>query len=139
MMKKYFIPLLFVLILSACSGTGEKHIAGKFYLSNIDTSNDWSLYEKIGPDSYIGVVNATVLAVGHDDNYIIVKQHPHLGYNKFYASGVRYYIVPLKYWVHDWHEYNSYGPLKEDEFRAKRKELKIPDSLDFSIVVKKTS
>jgi hypothetical protein len=102
-----------------------------------DEDLDVSYY--LGNGNYIGVVGATVFAVGYDDEYIIAKRHPHTGYG---LSGINkkithYYIIPLKYKVHNSPDENRIGPLSEEEFMAKRKELKMSDSLTFTKIFKK--
>ncbi|MDR2809097.1 MAG: DUF3997 domain-containing protein [Tannerellaceae bacterium] len=93
---------------------------------------------KLENGDYIGVAGSTVFAAGYNDDFIIVKQHPlsclTMNVNR---NVTNYYIIPLKYKVHDWPYENRIGPLSEKEFQAKRKELKIPDSLTFTRTFKK--
>ncbi|MDR2805906.1 MAG: DUF3997 domain-containing protein [Dysgonamonadaceae bacterium] len=94
-----------------------------------------SLSYDLGDGSYIGVVPPTLFAAGYDDEYIIAKQHPRngvYGHGDIDKNVTYYYIVPLKYKVHHSPDENRMGPLSEEEFSAKRKELKMSDSLTFT-------
>jgi hypothetical protein len=77
--------------------------------------------------------------VGNLNDFIIVKQHPasHPTYETVNKNIANYYIVPLKFKVHHSPDENRIGPLSEEEFLKKRKELNIPDDLVFSRVFKK--
>jgi hypothetical protein len=118
----------------------EEHLTGNYYLIAMDYSDDnLNISYKLGTDSYVGVVPSTLFAVGYDDEYIIAKRHPRYG---LYGDGsinkkvTHYYIVPLKYKVHNSPDENRIGPLSEEEFQAKRKELNMPDSLTFTKIFK---
>ena len=76
------------------------------------------------------MVTQTVFSLGFNSQYIIVKQHPNN--NK---DTTNYFIVPVNYKQKHWGDnFGSIGPLTLEQFKAKKKELDIPDSLKFNIV-----
>jgi hypothetical protein len=125
--------------LTSCSGTGTEHVIDNYYLGTIDyVEKNLSLYYKLQSGDYIGVVNPTVFAIGYNENYIIVKQHPGNWSDDIINKDVtNYYIVPVKDWLHNSPDENKIGPLTYDEFLLKREELKIPNNLVFSKIFKK--
>jgi hypothetical protein len=138
-MKRILKYLITGILLTACSGMYEKHLTGNYYLTKTDYADEeLSLSYKLENGDYIGVVNPTLFAVGYDDDYIIAKNHPQIrGAFTFNKNVTYYYIVPLKYKVHHSPDENRIGPLSEEEFKAKRKELKMSDSLTFTKIFKK--
>ena len=87
-------------------------------------------------DKYGGleVVGSTVFAVGCNKDFIIAKQHPAIYPEKENKSVTNYFIIPLKKPVTWLNENVAIGPLSENEFAEKKKQLNVPDTLDFSIV-----
>jgi hypothetical protein len=127
------------ILLSLTGCEYREHLTGNYYLTETDNADEeLSLSYDLGNGSYIGVVNPTLFAVGYDDEYIIAKNHPQIrGAFTFSRKFTHYYIVPLKYKVHHSPDENRIGPLSEEEFKAKRKELKMSDSLTFTRIFKK--
>jgi hypothetical protein len=129
-----------LLFMTGCAGMYEERLVGNYYLTKMDYANeDLSLSYDLGNGSYVDVVSSTLFAVGYDDEYIIAKRHPLNGYgrNAINKRVTYYYIVPLKYKVHDWPDENRIGPLSEEEFLEKRKELKMSNTLTFTKTFKK--
>ncbi|MCA9402858.1 MAG: DUF3997 domain-containing protein [Candidatus Omnitrophica bacterium] len=68
------------------------------------------------------VIEDYVFAVGWNDDFIIAKR-----YNRSTNSGkVEWYIIKVDGDI-------IVGPLEQEVFDEKRKNLKVPDDLDFSI------
>jgi hypothetical protein len=129
-----------LLFTTGCTGMYKEHLTGNYYLTKMDYADeDLNLSYNLGNGSYIDVVPPTLFAAGYDDDYIIAKQHPCNGFglSSINKKITHYYIVPLKYKVHNWPDENRIGPLSEKDFLAKRKELKISDSLTFTKIFKK--
>jgi hypothetical protein len=127
-MKK--LCFIIIIAVTGCQGfVIDKTVAGKFHLIAVDVKENLSLSYNLNNGDYIGVVNQTVFAVGHNDKYIIVKQHPQILGKNF----TDYYIVPVivknQYWI----EKEVIGPLRRDQFEQKKKELNI-ENLEFTIV-----
>lgn len=136
----HIIKCCIVVLLTGCSGIAAEHVAGNYYLTKTDYSDielDLS-YKLESSGDFLGVVEPVVFATGCNNDFIIVKQHP----KKFAETTINknitnYYIIPLKYKIHDSPDENKFGPLTFEEFLIKRKELKISDNLMFSKVFKK--
>lgn len=86
-------------------------------------------------DYGIGIIEPTVFAVGQNDKFIIIKQHPKLSTGVIDKSTINYFIISLKNKVDTSTEKNIYGPLSLEEFERTRRELRIED-LDFMIFLK---
>jgi hypothetical protein len=133
------LPFLVILTIIAGYQPANEHLTGNYYLVEMETGEGLMLGYDLGNGNYVGVVPQTLFAVGYNDEYIIAGQHPCNGYGPGSVNKkvTYYYIVPLKYKVHDWPDENRIGPLPEEEFLAKRKELNMPDSLTFTKIFKK--
>lgn len=83
----------------------------------------------------IGIVQSTVFAVGHNDDFIIIKQHPE-DFPKIDKSITNYFVIPLKKKVSKLAEENVIGPMSKEEFERKRIELGVPKNLSFTRVFK---
>ena len=135
MKKKLIILLLLLPIFSGCQyGTHKDKIIDKYFLTYVDTESMLSLSYDLENGDFIGVVNDAVFAVGYNSNFIIVKNHPFVEPDSINRTVTNYYIVKIdknisKYKVDE----NKIGPMTELNFNKKRKELKIPDNLDFTI------
>ena len=133
-----YIKLFVITLLTSCNGISVEHLTDNYYLTKMDyEANNRSLSYKLGKGSYLGVVNATIFAVGYNDDFIIVKQHPRSFPNPPDTNMTNYYVVPLKFKVNHWADENKFGPLTLEEFLIKRKELEISDDLEFSVVFQK--
>jgi hypothetical protein len=135
---KTILYITFILIfLSSCVGglglAVNERITGNYYLVAADDIEQLSLsyHTEDMEDIYGTVVGETVFAVGFNNHYIIVKQHPNIDF-KVDKTITNYYILPLKEKI-NWENINGLmGPLRFNEFNQKRKELNIED-LEFTI------
>jgi len=125
----------FTSLLQSCIGSAhdEKLNAG-YYLSAIDVKEDMLIGFQDGVYG-IGIIGATIFAVGQNDGFIIAKQHPKVSPTGMDKAVINYFIIPFKNKVSQSPEKNIYGPLTLKEFEQKRKELNI-ENLDFTIVFK---
>lgn len=133
--KKIFYLFIFISLLQSCMGSAhdEKLNAG-YFLSAMDVQEDMLIGFQEA-DYGIGIIEPTVFAVGQNDKFIIVKQHPKLSTGVIDKSTINYFIIPLKNKVDKSPAKNIYGPLTLEEFEKKRMEVKIED-LDFTIIFK---
>ena len=135
LVKKYVGYIVSIFILLGCNGIQEEQLVGRYYLTAMDYVDEgMNLSYVLESGDFIGVVNSTVFAVGYNDEYIIVKQHPRKFPNPPDKSITNYFIVPIKDQVHASPDENKIGPLTKEEFVIKRKELGISDSLTFTKV-----
>jgi hypothetical protein len=89
----------------------------------VDSEQEMHVAYEISDDgSYLGVIPATVYSVGYDEKFIYAKQHPEGPNGK-----TNYYLVPVKisnpYRVED----EVIGPLNENEFYEKLRELGVTE------------
>ena len=129
--------LCFTILLAFASCGGfvlEEKIIDNYYLIAADVGEDCSLsYHELTDGSNYGIIiKATVFAVGYNDKYMIVKQHPSVFPNPPDKKITNYYILPLKKGM-DWKNNNGLiGSLTLEQFNEKRKELNIPDEVTFT-------
>ncbi len=129
--------MIFLLIAFPFFSCGDfvinKNIVGNYYLIATDTEDglDLSFHEPSDDQNYATIISATVFAIGFNDKFIIVKQHPRTFPNPPDMNITNYYILPLKKEI-DWKSKNGLiGPLTLDEFNKKRKELNISNEVKF--------
>ena len=161
---KRIIYILTIVNLCSCGQPAvHKHLTDEFYLTAPDLIEQLSVSYHYSGASYSNIVNETVVAVGYNDNFIIVKQRPSN------TDTTLYYIIDIneikkergkfvsktdtiRYYSNytDIHGKDSLGPeqtqistskfspqssepLTYETFKIKRKQLSIPDNLDFTI------
>ena len=130
--------ILFVWGLSRCHSFAlEEEITGNYYLTAPDAGEQCRLSynEDDGSPNYGDIISETVFAVGFNDNYMIVKQHPTILNNFEDKTITNYYILPLKKGMNWYNKNGLVGPLTLTQFNNKRKELKIED-IQFTKVLK---
>ncbi|MFC5284232.1 hypothetical protein ACFSSE_10935 [Pedobacter alpinus] len=110
----------------------SKNLVGNYEVDYIDSKDNMSIYYNDPQWGGLGVVNPTVFAVGFNDDFIIVKQHPNVDF-KIDKGITNYFIIPLNSPITEAPEDNRIGPLTESAFMKKRKELDIPSSLNFTL------
>ena len=115
----------------------NKKIIGKIHLFAVENHEDMNLgYEVPGSDQITVIIGSTVFAIGNDNRYVIVKQHPNYFIKPFSRKLTNYYIVPVSMKNPDYcREKQFIGPLKKEEFDAQIKELHL-ENIKFTIVNK---
>ncbi|MBN1254843.1 MAG: hypothetical protein JXA50_06175 [Deltaproteobacteria bacterium] len=125
-MRKLFIILLFTLLLGCNVDLSTDYkVSDNYYVSIIDIPEDRSLYYDLGDGSGIGRVNGGVIAVGWDNDHIIVEQYKD-NKNLFYILEINKdskYAVPSE---------SVSGPFNETEFNEIRTKLNVDAKLGFS-------
>lgn len=136
--------LIILLAFAGCSGLAikEKIIDNYYFIAADDGEGCILSYHEskwtdfFGGVNYGGLIDATVFAVGYNDKYMIVKQHPRTFPNPPDKTITNYYILTLKKGM-DWRSKNGLiGPLTLEQFNEKRQELNIPDEVTFTKVLK---
>lgn len=123
--------LLFTLILTGCFGywdSASDRITGKYIVLCVDDIGSRCITEEIEMNSSSSseVIPAYVFAVGHNDDFIIVKQHPTGGVDSGFDIDntiTNFYIIDLNGKVLKNGE--KFGPLNQVQFDSLRKKLKI--------------
>ncbi|MGA2296388.1 MAG: hypothetical protein ABSG15_02445 [FCB group bacterium] len=131
-MKKLLLIIVCILILTSCGlfDNGTKKIIGGYSLVYIDLPDVeiWLNYKDIS------ILEPCVSEVGFNENFIIALQHPVIGGTENINIDISdFYIIPITNKINNDPTYNIIGPLKKDEFLKKRKELKVPDDLKFTL------
>ncbi|MEO9805856.1 MAG: hypothetical protein ABJF04_21540 [Reichenbachiella sp.] len=128
--------LVITLALFGCIGNAHYESVTKGYsLSAIDVMSDMTLNYKNDEGYSFSVVTSTVFAIGYDEDFIIVKQHPREFPNPPDNLITNYFIIPFKNKVSELPESNVIGPFAKNEFEGKREELGISDDLKFTKVI----
>lgn len=77
--------------------------------------------------SSIGLVPEYVFSVGHDDDFIIAKQHPTSGFENGFeidTTITNYFVIDMNRKIFRTRE-KVFGPLSIEQFDSLRSELKI--------------
>lgn len=85
----------------------------------LDTDDNVALYFDLGKDGAVGRVQPKVVAVGSDDNYVVVKQVGTRGVNYFYLDRTKDHKLADP-------KDSVFGPFSESDFDKKRKDLTLP-------------
>ncbi len=129
---------LLALILSGCFGlfdSGTKRITGKYIVVWIDLPRNQGIGEEIegSSGSSIGLVPEYVFAVGHNEEYIIAKQHPTSGFDNGFeidTTVTNYYLIDMNA-----QKDKVIGPLTKSKFDSTRIALRI-QNVEFDMIFK---
>lgn len=130
--------ILFFLFMQSCGFVYEYHLTGNYYLIAVDTKEDMDVcYHQHKDDApYVGITEASVYAVGYDDDFILIKAYRALkdsmgvSFQRYDKNTTEYYIIPVNNTQEVWDaQKNKFGPLNKKEFEIKRKELGVHDDI----------
>lgn len=126
-MKTKIFYLIILLTFSGCGLAIKEKIIHNYYITAPDDQiqSALSYQDSTYESTYIDIVGETVFAVGYNDKYIIVKQHPHQFSDTLNKTITKYHILQIDTNINR-HTY-LLGPLTLEEFENKRKELNIMD------------
>ncbi|MDR0506007.1 MAG: hypothetical protein LBH32_04195 [Dysgonamonadaceae bacterium] len=111
-----------------------EHLTDMYYLiESEDTGLSLCKDDDIDDGGWLIIIGQTVYAAGYNNDVIIVKQHPHEFSKLIDKTITNYYILPIK----NNPKNEAIGPLTLKQFNDKRKELNVPDSLQFTIEFEK--
>lgn len=132
--KLLFIATLFIMFASC--DTNEIKIVGNYELLWIDVPSSQSIYvQGETSTSSLGVgIEPYIFSVGHDNNFIIAKQHPTSGFEGSYkvdTTVTNYYIINMK--LDDREEYKVIGPMSLDKFNNLRHKFNI-ENIEFDMI-----
>ena len=125
--RRWGTKMLACMVIGSLSGcgmfdSGVEWSDGPYELLWIDVSEQTSLNYDLGGDrGSLGLVDWTVYAVGSNDRYIVVKQHPNS--NKAVTN---YFIVDKSEIVPTDPGRAVFGPLTQAEFNAKASSIQLP-------------
>jgi len=121
------IQLTTVLLISACVAacalfdSGMPWRSGPYALMWIDLPDEVLLGYDEGAGSWTSLVEPRVFAVGADDRYVVVQQHPNGD-----GAVTSFFIVDRRANVPKRPKAAVTGPLTEREFRDKAASLRLP-------------
>ncbi|WP_293050947.1 DUF3997 domain-containing protein [Paludibacter sp.] len=115
-----------ICIIYSCDFAIKKHVVDHYYLIAADVVDDLELnYREEEVNNSGTIIDAMVFAIGYNDKYMIVKQHPRTFPNPPDTAKTNYYILPLRKGM-NWRTRNGLmGPLTLQQFNDKCKELNI--------------
>lgn len=130
--RKIIVTSLCALMLTSCFfDSGRQRITGRYYVLWIDLWANQTIskqYEKYA-SSYEQLVPEYVFSVGHNDEYIIAKQHPTNGFDGGYkvdTTVTNYFIIDMNKETSS--EKNKVlGPFTIHQFDSLRQKLAIED------------
>lgn len=126
------LGITFLLILQSCyfgAGLVEKEITGDYFLFANNELNEMSIWFHAEKYSNRLIVPETVFALGENGDFIIAKSHPKNLENGINKNVTYYHIIEV-----DKKNTEQSPYLTLEQFENKRKELNIPNNLDFDIV-----
>ncbi len=129
---KKILGIAFLLILQSCyfgAGLVEKEITDDYWLFANNTLDEMSIWFNAEKYSNRLIVPETVFAFGENGDFIIAKSHPKNLESGIDKSVTYYYIIEV-----DKKSPEQSPNLTLEQFENKRKELNIPNDLDFDIV-----
>jgi hypothetical protein len=94
-----------------------------------------SLSYELEDGSFIGLVDGMVFAVGNNENFIIVKQHPRMFPDPPNKAITHYFIIQVIKKGSLSPEKLVVGPMNLDQFNKKRHDLAISDEVTFNKVM----
>ena len=100
----------------------------RYVAMEVDTPGQMNLAFDARDGISLGLVGPTVFAVGADDRYIVVKQHPATdGFGHYNQSVTNYFYIERTV-SPDFRERQRrvIGPLSEQEFHERAATLKVP-------------
>lgn len=121
-LRKYLFFTISLICLYGCGPfSQESRLVGSYFILSLECTGDAILLKRDAAGQS-PVIEDYVFAVGWNDDFIIAKR-----YNRSTNSGkVEWYIIKVDGDI-------IVGPLEQEVFDEKRKNLKVPDDLDFSI------
>ncbi|SDT03993.1 Protein of unknown function [Winogradskyella sediminis] len=129
---KKILGIAFLLILQSCyfgAGLVEKEITDDYWLFANNTLDEMSIWFNAEKYSNRLIVPETVFALGENGDFIIAKSHPKNLESGIDKSVTYYHIIEV-----DKKSPEQSPNLTLEQFENKRKELNIPNDLDFDIV-----
>ncbi len=120
---RYIEPWILIIaavsILTGCDALSPDTYwsSGDYELVAIDTKGQKMLAVDLHNGGSIGIVGPTVFALGADDHYIVIKQHPSKdGFGNFDQTVTHYFIVTQISGTAEEKEKEVRGPLSKIEF-----------------------
>lgn len=101
----------------------EQKLAGDYLLLATDVREQMKISQLLPNGDAVGVIPATVFAVGWNDEFIIARQRADSR-----QGPAHFYILRVS-------DGAVWGPLTAEQFAAERLQQQVPPSLDFTLVL----
>ena len=130
--KKFLLLFLTILFFTGCLfDSSLDRITGKYIVLWIDLPQNQSLdkEDELHSSNSSTLIEPYIFAVGHNEHYIIAKQHPTNGFSggyKIHADTTNYYVIDI-YKGRD----KIFGPLTLKQFDSLKTVFKI-QNLEFN-------
>ena len=136
------LTLVFYCFVGCLFPAVEKHLTDELYVFAPDSVEQVAISYHYPPSSFYVLIEEMVIAVGFNDDFVIAKRQPA---NK---KAILYYIIDVNKMKKDREKHLSNKdqagqteyflpeqpkPLSIIEFNKRRKQMNIPDSLDFTL------
>lgn len=136
---KHSLLLLTSLLVTSCFGLFDNNsdrIIGKYIVLWIDLPQNQFISEEreLNSSSSMVLIEEYVFAVGHNNDFIIAKQHPTSGFKNGFEINTKitnYFIIDMNRKILKKGE-KVFGPLTEIKFNELRQELKI-ENIEFDM------
>ena len=100
----------------------DEHLIGPYSLGAVDAGEQMSVYFDLPDGNGVGRINETVFSVGWNSRYLVAMQHPN--HNRSITSF--YYLDMTKDSAYADPSVSVTGPLTQEEFSQKQRELGLP-------------
>jgi hypothetical protein len=130
MVKRLAFLTLLATVLTGCFGLldgGGDHIAGSYSAGWIDVHSSRCIEKQDKDGSSIEVVPAYIYAVGHNERFIVAKQHPLQGEfpkERINVTQTNYFLIDLKLQPGQGEE-GVYGPMDASQFETLSRKLEV--------------
>ncbi|PXY02710.1 hypothetical protein DF185_01040 [Marinifilum breve] len=140
MVKNVFASFLIAILLSGCFGlfdSGSDRIKGRYIVLWIDSPKNQTISkeDQLHSSGSSMIIDEYVFAVGHNDEYIIAKQHPTSGFQGGYEADTtitNFYIIQMNQKT-KFERDTVWGPLNESDFKKERSKLGI-EAIEFDMI-----
>lgn len=105
----------------------KKSLTGDYVLLAVDVREQMNVSKMLSGGDAVGVVPATVFAVGWNADFIIAQQHPLSADTSKGARVTHFYLLRTA-------DGASWGPLTAEQFQEERANQGVPSNLSFTLV-----
>jgi hypothetical protein len=130
-----FLIIISIILFQGCYfgiGLVEQNLTDNFSLFANNSLDELSIWYKTDKHIASIIVKETVFAVGYNNDFIIAKSHPKDSNNEVLKELTYYHIIEIS-------KISKSNPqisprLPKEQYVSMRKQLNIPNDLDFEIV-----
>ncbi len=105
----------------------KKELVGGYALVAVDVREQMNISRLLPNGDAVGIVGATVFAVGWNEDFIIAQRHAPSEGSREGTPAPDFYLLRVS-------DGELWGPLTVEQFRAERTARAVPNGLDFTVV-----